>query len=85
MIYYAKPNGKGDGHSLESGGNIEEMIELLNVGDTLYIDSGVYNYTHQITIHSKGTPENPITIQAYNLSDRPIFDFRMQPYGNRAD
>lgn len=85
MIYYTKPDGNGDGTSLESSGNIENILEKLNAGDTLYIEPGIYNYTHQITIHSNGTKNNEVLIQALNLEDRPVFDFRMQPYGNRVD
>lgn len=87
MIYYAKPNGKNekDGSSLNKAGNFLTLLEKLKPGDTLLLLKGTYNFNHQITINLNGTKENNITISAFDVADKPVFDFRMQPYGNRSD
>lgn len=85
MEYYCSVKGRCKGISQDKPGNVEKILPKLVAGDTLYILPGTYSFDHQITIHSNGTSDSPITIVAFDLNDRPVFDFRYQPYGNRLD
>lgn len=84
MTYFSKPNGVGNGKSIEHAGEFTELIKNLHSGDILYVCSGTYHYKEQITLDLKGEPNNEILIIADDMSNLPVFDFRYQPYGSRA-
>ena len=82
MIYFAKPNGCGNGISIEHAGEFTDLIKKLKCGDTLYVLSGTYRYDKQITIIANSIKDKEISIIADDIENLPIFDFRFQPYGN---
>ena len=85
MIYFSKPNGIGNGISIEQAGEFTEIVNKLQAGDVLYMLGGIYHYTKQITLHLNGEANKEILIIADDCSNLPVFDFRWQPYGSNAD
>ena len=83
MIYFVKPNGTGNGTTIEQAGEFTEIVKNLLSGDILYILSGIYQYNQQITLDLKGEANKEILIIADDMSNLPIFDFRHQAYGSR--
>lgn len=85
MIYFAKPNGIGNGTTIEQAGEFTDIVKKLNSGDILYLLGGVYYYKEQISINLKGEPNKEILITADDKSQLPVFDFRYQPYGSNSN
>lgn len=83
MIYFAKPNGVGNGTTIEQAGEFTELVKNLLSGDILYVLGGIYQYNEQITLKLKGEPNKEVLIIADDFSNLPIFDFRYQIYGSR--
>ncbi|MDR3704899.1 MAG: T9SS type A sorting domain-containing protein [Paludibacteraceae bacterium] len=81
--YYASPSGNGTGtysspFSLSSG-----ISKLQNPGDTLFLLGGIYYQSAKISISKTGTSTSRICIMAYP-GEKPILDFRAQPYGKEV-
>ncbi len=85
MDYFCKPNGVGNGTTIESAGEFTDLIVKLRAGDTLHVLNGIYNYDKQITLNLFGDEEKKIKIVAEDEGNRPVFDFRYQPYGSKYD
>jgi len=85
MIYFAKPNGVGNGTTIEQAGEFTEIVNNLRSGDVLYLLGGIYQYSKQITLTLNGTPTNEILITADDKENLPVFDFKYQPYGSNSD
>ena len=84
MEYFVKPNGIGNGTSINHAGEFTNIVKSLKPNDILYVLPGVYTYKEQIDVHSNGEKEKEISIMAYDMCDLPIFDFRYQIYGSRT-
>lgn len=84
MTYFCKPNGVGNGTTMEQAGEFTELAKNLRSGDILYVCGGTYYYKEQITLDLKGEPNNEILIVADDFTDLPVFDFRYQIYGSRS-
>ena len=41
MIYFAKPNGVGNGTTIEQAGEFTEIVNNLRSGDILYLLGGI--------------------------------------------
>lgn len=80
--YYASPTNKGtgDGSSYENPGNFASGRSKLSSIDTLYLLGGQYDFSAKITISQSGTASAYKVIAAYP-GEKPILDFRTQPYG----
>jgi hypothetical protein len=83
--YYAAANLLVDGTgtktsplTLSSG-----ISKLQNPGDTLFLRDGIYSLSGKISINKTGTSTNRICIMAYP-GEKPILDFRKQPYGKEV-
>ena len=85
MDYFCKPNGVGNGTTIENAGEFTDLIVKLRAGDTLHVLNGIYNYGKQITLNLFGDEEKKIKIVAEDEGNRPVFDFRYQPYGSKYD
>lgn len=85
MTYFVKPNGVGNGTTIEQAGEFTEIVENLLSGDILYLLGGIYHYNKQITLELKGEVNKEISIIADDFNNLPIFDFRYQPYGSNSD
>ena len=85
MTYFVKPNGTGNGTTIEQAGEFTEIVNNLRSGDVLYLLGGIYQYSKQITLTLNGTPTNEILIIADDKENLPIFDFKYQPYGSKSD
>lgn len=85
MIYFVKPDGNGNGASIEHAGEFTDIVRHLSAGDVLYLLPGVYSYNNQITLDLKGEEDKVITIQADDFTNLPVFDFKWQPYGSNSD
>ena len=85
MTYFVKPNGNGNGTTIEQAGEFTEIVKNLLSGDILYLLGGIYNYNKQIMLDLKGEPNKEILIIADDKENLPIFDFRYQPYGNKSN
>ena len=82
MTYITKPNGNGNGTSIEHAGEFTDLVKHLQPGDVLHVLGGTYTYNTQITIDLMGLSNKKISIVADDPLNLPVFDFRTQPYGN---
>lgn len=81
-VYYlddVETNGDG---SLESPWNdLPSIMGMLNPGDVLNVMPGTHVLSGSVFTKKDGTAENPITIQAYDMEDKPIItrdgDYRL--------
>lgn len=84
-LYFCSPNGspKAEG-TLEDPFDFKTGISKIARADTLYCLGGQYNYTENIHIKNKnGYKSSKTAIMAYK-DQKPVFDFRNEPYGERG-
>jgi len=67
---YVSPSGSLNG--LSASTTIQAGINALGAGDTLCVGAG--NYHETISVTSSGTASQPITIRAYDYSNKPVID-----------
>lgn len=88
--YFASPDGKGDGYSMETPVTFTEGLKLLkNPGDTLYLLAGLYDLGNTPIQNLNGIASKRIVISGYESINRSgkysaILDFRSTPYGTRG-
>lgn len=61
--------------------NLSTAINQVNLGDTIFVRGGTFNYTATISISKSGTAESRYFIFAYN-KERPVLDFSSQSVGS---
>ena len=83
--YYTAPTGKptNAGTTVKHPLDISTAFSKLTAGDTLFCLGGQYNLDKTLNLNAVGKESNPICIFAYN-EDKPILDFRNEPYGMRG-
>lgn len=79
---FVEPNGKGDGNSISDPTNLQNAINILSSGKTIYLLEGNYEFSNTITIEygNNGTSSNYKTIKPY--SNRVILNFSKQDFGS---
>lgn len=89
-VYYASPNGSGDGKSYDTPTTFSKGIKLLsNAGDTLYLLSGQYDLPNTQIGNLNGSADKHIVISGYDGINEEgsydaILDFRTVAYGTRG-
>ena len=85
-VYYCSPNGddeNADGSESAPFYSLQNVIPLVQPGDTIYMMAGTYKYDSRINIDSCGTEEKPIVLFA--KGGRAILDFSSMPYHAHSD
>lgn len=76
---YVSPSGSLNGHSAYT--TIRAGVNALNAGDVLCVATGTYH--EAVTVNTAGTSTAPITIQAYDMGNKPTIDGQYTlPTGN---
>lgn len=80
--YYASPDGSGDGKSYATPTTWTQGLSKIQAGDSLFLLGGTYSLTAKQSIgtNKSGTEAKHTFIGAYP-GEKPVFDFRNQPYG----
>ncbi|MBQ7239605.1 MAG: right-handed parallel beta-helix repeat-containing protein [Bacteroidales bacterium] len=83
--YYTAPMGKAKntGTSVNHPLDINTAFERLSNGDTLYCVGGQYNLNKTLVLNVAGEADKMVCIFPFN-EERPILDFRNEPYGTRG-
>lgn len=81
--YFCSPNGTKDGKSYEQPCSLEFGLKMLAPDDTLFCLGGQYDFEASVEINHGGTEEKRICIFNYP-DEKPIFDFRREPYRKRG-
>lgn len=84
-VYYASPDGSGDGSAYEKPCSFQSGISKISSGDTLYLLGGQYDLSARVNVGSSksGTSERRTVIAGYP-GEEAILDFRRQPYGSEV-
>jgi len=85
-IYYCSPTGNdatADGSETAPFYSLQNVIPLIQPGDTIYMMAGTYQYNARVNIDSCGTEEKPIALFA--KGGRAILDFSSMPYHAHSD
>ena len=80
--YYVSPTGNdaSPGSLAAPFATIPKAVSVTAPGDNIYLRGGTHSYSATITISKAGTSTAPIKMLAYP-GERPLIDFRTQPYG----
>jgi len=67
---YVSASGSLDGHTAYP--SIQDGVNTVTAGDTLCVSAGTYH--ERVFVNTSGAAGNPITIRAYDASNRPVVD-----------
>ena len=79
---YASPNGNDNGSTYSQPTSWSNALNATQSGDTLYLLGGQYSFSGKQTIgtNKNGTSAKKLTFIGAFPGEKPIFDFRSQPY-----